>query len=69
MQRGSNHDIANSYKTKGCIIRSRAKCVEFGERNSCYFINLEKRNQRQKVITKIVTAMFLLMLKIFFMRR
>ena len=51
----TNMESLYSYKTKGCIIRSRAKCVEFGEKNSRYFINLEKRNQRQKVITKLVT--------------
>ncbi len=40
-------------KAEGCIIRSRANWIEHGERNSKYFINLEKRNQRQKTITKL----------------
>ena len=39
-------------KTNGCIVRSRAIFIEFGERNSKYFINLEKRNQKRKVIKK-----------------
>ena len=42
-------------KTNGCIIRSRANYIEFGERNSKYFINLEKRNQKRKVIKKLIT--------------
>ena len=42
-------------KTDGCIIRSRADCVEYGEKNSKYFINLEKRNQKRKVITKLMS--------------
>ena len=50
-----NIEALYSYKTKGCIIRSRAKNVEFGEKNSRFFINLEKRNHRQRVITKLVT--------------
>lgn len=51
----SKLDSLYSYRTKGCMIRSRAKEIEFGEKNSRYFINLEKRNQRQKVVTKIET--------------
>ena len=51
----SNIDAIYSYKTKGCMVRSHAKNVEFGEKNSRYFINLEKRNNRQKVITKLMT--------------
>jgi len=52
-----NIDLEALYKikTNGCIVRSRANCVEYGERNSRYFINLEKRNQKQKVITKLIT--------------
>ena len=32
------------YKTKGAIIRSKVMWYEDGERNTCYFYNLEKRN-------------------------
>jgi len=31
------------HKTKGAIVRSRARWYEHGERNSKYFMNLEKR--------------------------
>ena len=40
-------------KAEGIIVRSRANWVENGEKNTRYFINLEKRNQRQKTITKL----------------
>ena len=41
-------------KTNGCIVGSRANFIEFCERNSKYFINLEKRNQKRKVIKKLI---------------
>ena len=31
-------------KTKGAILRKKARWHEFGERNSRYFFDLEKRN-------------------------
>ena len=34
-------------KTKGIILRSKAKWVEEGEKNTKYFLNLEKRNQNK----------------------
>ena len=43
------------FKTEGHIIRSRANWVENGERNTNYFINLEKRNQNLKTITALYT--------------
>jgi len=48
-------ELESLYKIKadGCIIRSKANWIEHGERNSNYFINLEKRNQKQKTITKL----------------
>ena len=49
----SELDILYRFKTDGCIVRSRANWVEHGERNSKYFIGLEKRNQKQKVISKL----------------
>ena len=42
-------------RAEGIIVRSRANWVENGEKNTQYFINLEKRNQRQKTITKLQT--------------
>ena len=40
-------------KTKGAIIRSKARWREQGERNTRYFFNLEKRNQSRKAVTKL----------------
>ena len=41
-------------KTRGTIVRSRVRWYEHGERNSKYFYNLEKRNQKKKHITSLV---------------
>ena len=38
----------SEHKTKGAIIRSRARWYEHGERNSKYFVNLEKRAYDKK---------------------
>ena len=35
-------------------MRSKARWYEYGERNSRYFNNLEKRNQKKKHITSLV---------------
>ena len=48
-----NLDLVNTIKTNGNMIRSRAQWVEFGEKNSKYFLNLEKRNYKTKHITKL----------------
>ena len=40
-------------KTKGAILRSRARWQEQGEHNRKYFLNLEKRNHCRKSITKL----------------
>ena len=40
-------------KTKGAILRSRAKWQEQGEHNTKYFLNLEKRNHCRKNVTKL----------------
>ena len=40
-------------KVEGIIIRSRARWHEHGERNSKYFLNLEKRNHVRKHIRKL----------------
>lgn len=39
-------------KAKGAFIRSKAKWIEQGEKNSSYFYSLEKRRQTKKCITK-----------------
>ena len=42
-------------KTRGTIVRCRARWYEHGKRrNSKYFYNLEKRNQKKKHITSLV---------------
>ena len=43
-----------SCKTQGAIIRSKARYTEQGERNTKYFLNLEKRNYKTKHISKLV---------------
>ena len=39
--------------TKGAFIRSRAKWLEEGERNTSYFFALEKRNFKRNIITSL----------------
>ena len=41
-------------KTNGIILRSKAKWCEEGEKNTKYFLNLEKRNYNQKCIKKLI---------------
>lgn len=38
-------------KTKGIIIRARARWHEHGEKSTKYFLNLEKRNHIKKTYT------------------
>jgi hypothetical protein len=44
----------NNEKANGAIMRSKASWAEFGERNSKFFLNLEKRNHNMKCITKLL---------------
>ena len=41
-------------KPNGIILRSKAKWSEEGEKNTKYFLNLEKRNYNQKTIKKLI---------------
>ena len=41
-------------KTHGAIIRSRARSYEYREKNSKYFLNLEKANYRRKYISSLI---------------
>ena len=43
-------------KTRGIIIRARARWHEHGERSSKYFLNLEKRNNVRKHIRKLCVS-------------
>ena len=41
------------YKTKGAILRSKVRWFEHSERNTKYFLNIEKKNFSQKAMTKL----------------
>lgn len=43
-------------KVEGIIIRSRARWHEHGEKNSKYFLNLEKQNNIKKHIRKLFVS-------------
>ena len=40
-------------KVEGTIVRSRARWHKHGEKNSKYFLNLEKRNHIRKHVRKL----------------
>ena len=40
--------------TEAAYVRSRAKWIEQGEKNTSYFLNLEKHHQNNNCITKLV---------------
>ena len=42
-------------KTRGAIIRSRARWYEYGEKNTKYFLNLETVNYRRKYISSLIS--------------
>ena len=44
------------FKLNGIIIRSRARLVEEGEKNTKYFLGLEKRNKISSTINELITA-------------
>ena len=41
------------YKTVGAMLHSKAKWVEDGEKNTAFFLNLEKRNFSNKLISQL----------------
>ena len=43
------------YKTKGAILRSKVRWFEHGERNTKYFLNLEKKKLLPKTCDKVET--------------
>ena len=51
----AQEDLETFYeeKTKGIIIRARARWHEHGEKSTKYFLNLEKRNHIKKHIRKL----------------
>jgi hypothetical protein len=44
----------NNEKAMGAMVRSKADWTEFGEKNTKYFLNLEKINYKNKCITKLI---------------
>ena len=44
----------NKEKANGVLIRSKVNWAEYGERNTKFFLNLEKRNHDMKCITKLI---------------
>ena len=50
------YDTIAQKKTEGTIIRSRARWTEFGEKNTKYFLNLEKRQQQRNIIKELQTT-------------
>ena len=47
-------DLIYEEKIHGAIIRSKADCIEFGEKSSKYFFNLERYHANNKSITELV---------------
>ena len=46
-------EILQLEKTRGAQVGSRVKWIEEGERNTKYFLNLEKGRGKKKIITKL----------------
>ena len=46
----------NNEKANGAFLRSKVNWVEYGEKNSKFFLNLEKRNHSMKCITKLLDS-------------
>ena len=44
----------NDYIASGAIIRSKVRWYEEGEKNTSYFLSLEKRNKAKSCIRKII---------------
>jgi hypothetical protein len=44
----------NNEKANGVLLRSKADWAEAGEKNTKFFLNLEKRNYKNKCITKLL---------------
>ena len=49
------YESLEEVKAQGVIIRAKANCVEEGEKNTKYFMQLEKRNHEVKHIRSLVT--------------
>jgi len=49
------YDNIQNVKAQGSVIRSKAKYAEYGEKNTKFFFNLEKRNYDAKHIKSLIT--------------
>ena len=49
-------DEIHDKKTKGAQIRSKLRWKEEGEKNSKYFLNLEKHNQSSNIIKELTLS-------------
>ena len=47
------HEILIEYQTKGAFLRSKSRWYNEGEKNTKYFLNLEKRHCKQGTITQL----------------
>jgi exonuclease III len=49
-----NIEKANAEKARGAMLRSKANWVEYGEKNTSFFLKLENRNRDIKNITQLI---------------
>ena len=49
----SEMEVVIEYRTRGAKLRSRARWHNEGEKNTKYFLNLEKRHYRQGTISRL----------------
>ena len=49
----SEMEVIIEYRTRGAILRSRTRWHNEGEKNTKYFLNLEKRHYRQGTISRL----------------
>ena len=54
-QRSANWETIIEYRTKGAIVRSKSQWYNEGEKNTKYFLNLEKRHCKQGTISQLKT--------------
>ena len=50
----ANLEIAALYQAKGPQVRARTKWIEEGEKNTKFFLNLEKNNRKRNTMLKLI---------------
>ena len=53
LQKKKELENISKHRTKGAIIRSKSQWYNEGEKNSGYFLNLEKRHCKQGTISQL----------------